>query len=307
MDPEGWQDYWGEMDFVHELGPVVFWCRPRLRKDAWEALGGAGILIHVSALLGALYLTIPLVGLAMYWEVPPPLMAHPIWGPVLGISYAGCAALIYFYHITAPRGPALVLHEDGFRYGRKAVPFAELRSIAIGQVNAPVMKGIMGLNRAVGRFSVQNRAAAMLGAGFRGGVRPGRIPGRPALSLKNVRATYLQGDIDWFFEAIASRHPELLEPGSAGLRLTEVPSIRGERATIPEAGRAIGAIRCAGPAPAGQEKAGHTSPDGIVRRGSPNRRIHAPSSRSGFRVLSSRDSSPSHFALSAEIGSPTHS
>ena len=95
MSTDAWHDDWTESEFVNQLGPVVLRCRTRLRKDAWRALGGPALTIHTTPFFGALFLTMPLIGIAMYQEVPPPLLIHPIWGPVLGTWYAGCTAMIY--------------------------------------------------------------------------------------------------------------------------------------------------------------------------------------------------------------------
>ncbi len=77
-------DEWTELEFVHQRGPVVLRCRTRLRKDARQALGGPALTIHTTAFFGAYFLTMPLIGIAMYQEVPAPLMIHPTWGPALG-------------------------------------------------------------------------------------------------------------------------------------------------------------------------------------------------------------------------------
>jgi hypothetical protein len=210
MSTDVWHEDWTELDFVNQLGPVILRCRTRLRKDAWRALGGSALTVHTTPFFGALFLTMPLIGIAMYHQVTPPLMIHPIWGPILGTWYAGCVAMIYRYYFTSPRGPSLVLHENGFRYGRKAVSFSDLSSISIGQLGSRAINVLIGLNRAAGRFSVQNRAAAQLAQAsveasalleFKDGQR---------WPMKNILIIYLQNDINRFFDAIRSRYPELL-------------------------------------------------------------------------------------------------
>lgn len=216
MSTNIWHNDWTELDFVNQLGPVVLRCRTRPRKDAWRALGGPALTIHTTPFFGALFLTMPLAGIALYQKVPPPLMIHPIWGPVLGTWYVGCTAMIYRYYFTSPRGPSLVLHEGGFRYGRKAVLFSELSSISVGQLGSRAMDGIIGFNRVLGRLSLQNRAAALLGeASVKASALLEFKDGR-RWPMKNILVIYLQSDIERFFDAIWSRHPELLTPRDPG-------------------------------------------------------------------------------------------
>ena len=104
------------------------------------------------------------------------------------------------------------MHENGFRYGRKTVPFSDLSSISIGQLGSRVMDGLIGFNRVAGRFSVQNRAAALLAqASLKASALLEFNDGR-RWPMKNILVIYLQSDIDRFFDAIWSRHPELLTP-----------------------------------------------------------------------------------------------
>jgi hypothetical protein len=60
-----------------QLGPVVLQCRNRSPTDAWLGLGGSWLTIVVTPFLAALFMTMPLIGIAMSQKVPPSLYSHP--------------------------------------------------------------------------------------------------------------------------------------------------------------------------------------------------------------------------------------
>jgi hypothetical protein len=199
-----------------QLGPVVLRCRNRRRKDAWLALGGSPVSIYLTPLPAAFFLTFPLVGLAMYQKVPPPLLTHPVWGPVLGIWFVACSASIYWYYFTAPRADWLVLHQNGFRYRRRLVRFADLSSIRMGRINPRIVELCISFNRLVGRINPESRASAQLADASREASVTLQFQDGSSWSLPNVLVNHEASDLERFFEAIATRHPELFPPQEAG-------------------------------------------------------------------------------------------
>jgi hypothetical protein len=94
---------WIDADAALELGAVILRCPSRRRDEAWRDLGGSAIPLYTIPPIAALFLAFPIVGLAMWYEVPPPILRHPAWGPVLIVWWLACCAGLYQYQFSAPR------------------------------------------------------------------------------------------------------------------------------------------------------------------------------------------------------------
>jgi hypothetical protein len=200
-----------------QLGPIVLQCRNRRRTDAWLALGGSWITIIVTPLFGALFLTMPLIGIAVNQKVPPPLLAHPVWGPVLGGWYVACAAAIYCFFFTAPQAASLVLHENGFRYRKHVVRFTDLARIEGGRLHSPLEEAFLKINRLAGYVKSANRAAVQMAQNSADASLAFVLKDGQPFCMKNALVQYETADLEQVLRAIVTKRADL--PGlGAGLQ-----------------------------------------------------------------------------------------
>lgn len=203
---------WRDEDAIYELGPIVLRCRNRRRDRSWVALGGSPLTLHLMLPMAALFLTFPLVGIALWKEVPPPLIKDPFWGSLIVVWYVGSCFGVYRYQFTAPAADVLFLHEKGLRYRRRLIPFDHLTRIRPGMDEPRFVESLNRLTGAAGRrritvfpedrFAERARLASVT-LEFK--------DARP-LALRSLLVRQEADDLDRFFSTIAARHPELIAP-----------------------------------------------------------------------------------------------
>ena len=195
---------------MDDLGPVVLRCRARRRIDVLKDFGYEPISTRlVVSVLGALYLTMPIVWIATYYRVTGPLIYHPVWGPIIDLWYLGCAGLLCRYHFAKPRSEALIRYADGFRHRQRAVRFEDVAWLRVERVSSGFMEYMTGLNQVFAKFRRLNRRAAEAREiATRASVTVALKDGR-SWSMNGVLLRYEKEDVERFFAAIEERRPEL--------------------------------------------------------------------------------------------------
>jgi hypothetical protein len=195
---------------IDELGPIVLRCRNRRRSSSWLAVGGSPFTPYLTPPMAAMFLTFPLVGIAVWQGVPPPVLKNPVWGPILVVWFGACCIGLYWYNFTAPAADVLVLHERGFRYRRRIIPFDRLAAIRPG-IDEPRIVEL--LNRFTGNAGKRNihisSAHRLAERARRASVTLEFKEGRP-LRLRSILVQHDADDLQHLFSTIASRYPEVI-------------------------------------------------------------------------------------------------
>lgn len=227
---------------MDDLGPVVLSCRARRPIDVWKDFGEEPFAACLRfSVAGAIYLTVPIMGLSVWSRLPEPMIDHPIWWPILGVWFIACAGILCRYCLSVPGGETLVLHADGFRQRRKSVRFEDVASLRVGHVETRPMQFLHNVNEVFGTFRRANRRAAeQRKISRRASVMVGLKDGR-TWTMRGVLLAYEKEDIERFFAAIAERHPELTlipweEPAPEVDDLPELhdPALEGVRDPAPD-------------------------------------------------------------------------
>ena len=188
--------------------PVVLSCRKRRRSDAYLALGGSWVAILGTPQIAALFLTLPLVFIAVKQKVPPPILVHPVWGPVLGGWFVASSVAIYIFFFTAPQSTGLVLHENGFRYKKRFVPFSNLAQVSVGRLYSGLEETLLKINRIAGQAKSANRSAVQMAQNSAEASLTVTLKGGSPFCMKNVLVEYEVGDLEQVLQKIQSKLAE---------------------------------------------------------------------------------------------------
>jgi hypothetical protein len=202
---------WIREDAVYELGPIVLRCRNRRRSSAWLAVGGSPLMLYVMPPLTALFLSFPLIGIAVWQGVPPPILKHAVWGPILGAWFGACCIGTYWYYFTAPMADVLVLHEKGIRYRRRFVRFDDLTKIRPGLTDPWIVEFANRISRSAGKRWFTAFAADRIAEAARRASVTLHFKERRPVALRSVLVGHDVHDLERFFSTIAARQPALID------------------------------------------------------------------------------------------------
>lgn len=189
---------------------IVLVCRRRRPVDVQRDLGWNPFMIGLWVpLMLAFYLTMPLMGIAVYCGVPQPLLKDPVWGPLIGLWFVGWAVGFCWHALATPKSGSLVLRQDGFCCQGREVKFEHVESLRVGRLRSEFRESFYELNRFLGRFKAQNRRAARAFEISRTTSVVVTPNAGPPWTMDNVLLKYVREDVDRFFESIAASHPKL--------------------------------------------------------------------------------------------------
>jgi len=213
-----------ERHCCEQLGPIQLRCRGRTEFQYVSALGYPGLGFFGPPLIG-LIMSLPFAFVvAKGLRIPQPMLKDPVAVALVSLCFFATTAFGYWWVFAKRYWKPLVLHSNGFRFGRRLVRFSELSTVQVGEIPSPMTANIQKVNQVLGYISSQNRDAAQsLENRLRNGVtlvfKDGTIT-----TMLGVLLLYEADDVRTFFKTLAS---EIDPPEHQDSY--ELPNVHGSR------------------------------------------------------------------------------
>lgn len=195
-----------EQEAEVQLGRQLLECGSRRRSAVWLDLGGSWIQLILTPLAAAIFITIAASAICQKLELPDNVTL-----PSIVFLFVATAIGFYFMFFTAPDAISLALHERGFRYKKRLVPFADLMRIRAGSLNSGVADAIQSVAQSLGTFHRGLRVAAAINELSARVTLTAWFKDGSTLTMKNALFEYHESDLRQFFDWLRDQHPELLD------------------------------------------------------------------------------------------------
>jgi len=155
-----------DQEVAQELGPVVFHCRRRSKKDIQTSLTGEAAGSYIGPFFIGLFSLLgfgSVAGLVSQVDSPLPrpvnLLVIGLFVVLALLAFPISTGVAFWWTFRRPRNASLVIHRDGFREGQVRAPYADIAKIWIGKEPSKRDRGAMAL----GRFAESTLGGLVIG------------------------------------------------------------------------------------------------------------------------------------------------